>query len=95
MFEGIHTALITPFRNGQVDEEALRAHIERLEVERELDQWKSPLDGQELMERLDRPPGRWIGEVKDHLRELVIDGELEAGDKERALEIARELLAGN
>ncbi len=29
MFEGIHTALITPFRNGQVDEEALRAHVER------------------------------------------------------------------
>lgn len=29
MFEGIHTALITPFRNGQVDEEALRSHVER------------------------------------------------------------------
>lgn len=29
MFEGIHTALITPFRSGQVDEEALRAHVER------------------------------------------------------------------
>ena len=25
MFEGIHTALITPFRNGQVDEGALLA----------------------------------------------------------------------
>ena len=29
MFEGIHTALITPFRDGQVDEDALRAHVER------------------------------------------------------------------
>ena len=29
MFEGIHTALITPFRDGAVDEEALRAHVER------------------------------------------------------------------
>jgi len=29
MFEGIHTALLTPFRGGQVDEEALRAHVER------------------------------------------------------------------
>jgi len=29
MFEGIHTALITPFRGGQVDEEALRALVER------------------------------------------------------------------
>ncbi|HPG28497.1 MAG: 4-hydroxy-tetrahydrodipicolinate synthase [Spirochaetaceae bacterium] len=29
MFEGIHTALVTPFRNGGVDEEALRALVER------------------------------------------------------------------
>jgi 4-hydroxy-tetrahydrodipicolinate synthase len=29
MFEGIHTALITPFIGGQIDEEALRAHVER------------------------------------------------------------------
>ncbi|NWK54640.1 4-hydroxy-tetrahydrodipicolinate synthase [Verrucomicrobiaceae bacterium N1E253] len=29
MFQGTHTALITPFRNGQVDTEAFRALIER------------------------------------------------------------------
>lgn len=29
MFEGIYTALITPFRQGEIDEEALRAHVER------------------------------------------------------------------
>jgi 4-hydroxy-tetrahydrodipicolinate synthase len=29
MFEGVHTALITPFRQGGIDEEALRAHVER------------------------------------------------------------------
>jgi poly(A) polymerase len=71
----------------------LRAHIERLETEREADQWKSPLDGDELMRLFDRPPGRWIGDVKDQLRELVLDGELEPGDKERAFAIATELLA--
>ena len=71
----------------------LRAHIERLEAEREADQWKSPLDGDELMAAFDRKPGRWIAEIKDHLRDLVLDGELESGDKERALEIARGLLA--
>jgi len=43
-----------------------------------------PLDGNELMERLQRGPGRWIGEVKQHLLELVRVGELAAGDKERA-----------
>jgi poly(A) polymerase len=71
----------------------LRAHIERLETERELDQWKSPLDGDELMRLFDRPPGRWIGEVKDQLRELVLDGELEPGNKERAAQLAAEWLA--
>ncbi|MAG30757.1 MAG: 4-hydroxy-tetrahydrodipicolinate synthase [Deltaproteobacteria bacterium] len=29
MFEGIHTALITPLRNGTIDEEALRGLVER------------------------------------------------------------------
>ena len=70
----------------------LRAHIERLETERELDQWKSPLDGDELMAAFDRKPGRWIAEIKDHLRELVLDGELAPGDKDHALAIATELL---
>ncbi|MCO5223038.1 MAG: CCA tRNA nucleotidyltransferase [Thermomicrobiales bacterium] len=72
----------------------LRAHIARLEQERELDQWKSPLDGDELMAAFDRKPGRWIAEIKDRLREMVLDGELEPGDKIRAMEIAREMLAG-
>ncbi|WP_457568437.1 4-hydroxy-tetrahydrodipicolinate synthase [Desulfurobacterium sp.] len=30
MFEGIHVAIPTPFKNGKVDEEALREHIEFL-----------------------------------------------------------------
>ena len=29
MFEGVHTALVTPFRDGAVDEAALRALVER------------------------------------------------------------------
>lgn len=74
---------------------ALRSHIERLEAQRALAEYQSPLDGQELMCLFDRPPGRWIAEIKDHLRELVIDGELEPGDKERAATIARRIVAAN
>jgi len=72
---------------------ALRAHIARLEAELAMADLKSPLDGDQLMALFARPPGRWIAEVKDHLRELVIDGELGPRDVERAEAIARELLA--
>nr|PZN65209.1 MAG: RNA nucleotidyltransferase [Sphaerobacter thermophilus] len=63
---------------------ALREHARRLEEEHALAQLQSPLDGHELMAMFGRPPGRWIGEVKDHLRELVIDGVLAPDDKEGA-----------
>ncbi|MEZ4496729.1 MAG: hypothetical protein R2845_08130 [Thermomicrobiales bacterium] len=59
----------------------LRAHVLRLRAQEALDQLQSPLDGTELMAMFDRPPGRWIATIKDHLRELVIDGELAPGDR--------------
>ena len=69
-------------------------HIARLEEEQALNEIQSPLDGTELMAMFDRKPGRWIAEIKDHLRELVIDGDLAPNDVERAREIAREMMAG-
>ena len=51
---------------------------------------KSPLDGNELMAMFGRPPGRWIGEIKERLLDMVLDGELAANDRERAAELARE-----
>jgi poly(A) polymerase len=72
--------------------ELLRTHIRRLEEERALAEFKSPLDGDELMRLFDRPPGRWIAEIKDHLRELVLDGELAPDDKAGAEEIARGMI---
>lgn len=72
--------------------QGLREHIARLEEERALDQLQSPLDGNELMAMFDRRPGKWIAEIKDHLRELVIDGDLSPDDKDRAAAIVRELL---
>ena len=71
---------------------ALRAHIARLEAELAMADLRSPLDGDRLMALFDRPPGRWIAEVKDALRELVIDGELGPRDTAGAEVIARELL---
>ena len=50
----------------------------------------SPLDGHALMELFDRPPGAWVGIVKRHLLDLVLDGELEPDDVERARTLAQE-----
>jgi poly(A) polymerase len=73
--------------------EALRAHFERLQAQAALDQLASPLDGNELMALFDRGPGIWIKTVKDHLRDLVIDGELAPGDTASAEQIARQLVS--
>jgi len=70
----------------------LRAHIARLRSEEALNQLQSPLDGQQLMAMFGQPPGRWIATIKDYLRELVIDGDLTAGDVERATEIAQAMV---
>ncbi len=68
--------------------DSLRARITRIESETAMAEMKSPLDGSELMAMFDQPPGRWIADVKDYLRELVIDGELAPGDKTSAAALA-------
>lgn len=55
---------------------------------------KSPLDGGELMRSFGGRPGKWIGEVKAHLTELVVEGVLAPGDKAGARERVRAFLAG-
>jgi poly(A) polymerase len=72
---------------------ALRRHIGRLEAEHALDELKSPLDGEELMAMFNRPPGRWIAVIKEHLREMVIDGTLAPDDRTTAAQIAHQLMA--
>ena len=73
--------------------QGLRDHLAKLEAEMALARLQSPLDGNDLMHMFDRPPGKWIAEVKDHLRELVIDGEMAPDDRETATRIARDLIA--
>ncbi len=70
----------------------LEERVERLREEEETEKIKSPLDGNELMEMFDRPPGPWIRDVKDRLLNAVLDGELAPEDKEAAAAMAREML---
>jgi poly(A) polymerase len=70
----------------------LSQRCEELLEEEGRDRIVSPLDGNELMELTGRGPGRWVGEVKDHLLELVLDGELGRYDKEAATRAALRFL---
>lgn len=71
----------------------LRARFDHLQEQVELARLESPLDGNDLMQSFDRPPGPWIKGVKNHLRELVIDGTLAPHDRNGALRQARSFLA--
>jgi poly(A) polymerase len=70
----------------------LRERMEHLQAEASLAQLVSPLDGDELMQFFGRPPGPWIKEVKNHLRDLVIEGTLTPGDRETAKRFARDFM---
>ncbi len=80
-------------RSAAARVQGLRDHLARLEAEHALAQLQSPLDGDDLMAMFNRPPGRWIATVKNHLRDMVIDGTLDPEDQETATRIAGELVA--
>jgi poly(A) polymerase len=67
----------------------LRTRFTHLQEQMELARLESPLDGNDLMSLFDRPPGPWIKELKNHLRELVIEGVLSPDDRDAAARIAR------
>ena len=69
----------------------LEQRIQELRAREDIARISSPLDGLELMRLFDRGPGPWIQPIKDHLKELVIEGDLAADDKEAAMPIARQL----
>ena len=71
----------------------LESRCADLQAQADVASLTSPLDGLELMAMFGRAPGPWIRPIKDHLTELVIDGELAPEDKARAAEIAREMAA--
>jgi len=69
----------------------LERRILELREQEDIARLSSPLDGLELMQLFDRGPGPWIKPIKDHLTELVIDGDLRMDDKEAAIPIAQRL----
>ncbi|MDQ6694645.1 MAG: CCA tRNA nucleotidyltransferase [Chloroflexota bacterium] len=76
---------------GRVD--SLFERCLEIKAHEDVEKLSSPLDGNDLMLIFGGRPGPWIGRVKDYLLDLVIEGELAAGDKEKAESLAREFLS--
>ena len=72
--------------------DALYQRCKELLAREEIEKIRSPLDGHELMRIFGGKPGPWIGQVKDYLLNLVLDGELAQDDKETAERLARQYL---
>jgi poly(A) polymerase len=74
--------------------DALEAACERIERdEAERLRAESPLTGDDLVRLFEREPGPWIKVVKDRLSAMVLDGELDPGDRVSAERIARRLMS--
>jgi poly(A) polymerase len=70
----------------------LQERIDAVRADLEVEKVRSPLDGRELMGLFGRGPGPWVGEVKEHLLHLVLEGLLAPGDKTTAADCARDFL---
>jgi poly(A) polymerase len=73
--------------------DALQKRCEQIKAEEDVEKLHSPLDGHELMTMFGGQPGRWIGQVKDYLLGLVLDGQISQDDKETGERLAREYVA--
>jgi poly(A) polymerase len=69
---------------------SLKSRVDEVRVEDAVETLESPLSGNDLMERFDRGPGRWIKGLKDYLQGEVVEGRLGKDDKEKAGRLADE-----
>jgi len=52
----------------------------------------SPIDGDEIMAEFELKPSKFVGEIKKHLTNLVVDGKLDKDDREGAFAKARDYI---
>ncbi|MEX0994602.1 MAG: HD domain-containing protein [Balneolaceae bacterium] len=50
--------------------------IQEVEEKDRMRKWKNPISGDEIMDALNIPPGPVIGDIKDEIKEAILDGEI-------------------
>ena len=73
---------------------ALRKRMEEVQAADDYRNWKNPINGREIMEHFGLPPGPEIAEIKDAIKEAILDGEV-ANDHDSAWQFALEWVKNN
>lgn len=71
---------------------ALRKRMEEVQAADDYRNWKNPVNGREIMERFGLPPGPEIAEIKDAVKEAILDGRV-ANDHDAAWEFIESFMA--
>lgn len=66
--------------------------IAEVEAKDHIRNFQPPVTGDEIMKLYNLPPGRIIGEIKERIKDAILDGEIK-NDKEEALALLRKIAA--